>query len=375
MATVYKRGNAYRVQFVYKGRRRQKQFKKLREANAFAAKADLGAPPDLSNMTFEVAARAWLAACQVGRDGHPPLERATLELYRGYVENWILPEIGKIRLGRVTPSVIRKFRDDIVKEDAALARSTVKKIVGSLKSVLAHAVLTGDLVSNPGAGITVRMSRRRDKVIEVPSVEVVTDLLDLARKLAVHDNGTIRNAWIRYYPFVRILATTGLRLSEVRGLPRAAWKKDDLSLRVFQRADKFGHIGPVKSKAAQRTVFVDKETGELLERQLAAHGFELIFASKTGAALDAHNVAKRMWLPLLEMLDLKGTMTIHHLRHFYASRLIALGESVKEVSAALGHEDEAFTLRVYGHLFQDRESVERRKRRADLLLASPPTDC
>lgn len=74
-----------------------------------------------------------------------------------------------------------------------------------------------------------------------------------------------------------------------------------------------------------------------------------------------------MWKPLLEEAGVRHR-GIHTLRHFYASRLIAMGESIKEVSADLGHADEAFTLTTYGHLFRDRDNVERRKARAERVI-------
>jgi integrase len=54
---------------------------------------------------------------------------------------------------------------------------------------------------------------------------------------------------------------------------------------------------------------------------------------------------------------------LHALRHFYASALIAHGESVKVVQKRLGHSSAAVTLDIYAHLWPDsddrtREAVE-----------------
>jgi integrase len=44
-------------------------------------------------------------------------------------------------------------------------------------------------------------------------------------------------------------------------------------------------------------------------------------------------------------------VTLHSLRHSFASALIANGSSVVEVAALLGHSNATITLRVYSHFF------------------------
>ncbi len=46
-------------------------------------------------------------------------------------------------------------------------------------------------------------------------------------------------------------------------------------------------------------------------------------------------------------------MHFHDLRHTYASLLIQSGESVKVVSARLGHASAVETLEIYAHLWPD----------------------
>ena len=45
--------------------------------------------------------------------------------------------------------------------------------------------------------------------------------------------------------------------------------------------------------------------------------------------------------------------TLHDLRHFYASGLIAAGCDVVTVQRALGHSSASITLDTYSHLWQD----------------------
>jgi integrase len=49
-----------------------------------------------------------------------------------------------------------------------------------------------------------------------------------------------------------------------------------------------------------------------------------------------------------------GIYTPHSFRHFAVSLWIDEGATAKQVSGWAGHEDVAFTMRVYGHLFKDK---------------------
>jgi len=66
----------------------------------------------------------------------------------------------------------------------------------------------------------------------------------------------------------------------------------------------------------------------------------------------------RIWRQATEAAALPG-VRFHDLRHFYASALIAAGESVSTVQAALGHASAVETLDVYAGLWPDRDPALR----------------
>ena len=54
-------------------------------------------------------------------------------------------------------------------------------------------------------------------------------------------------------------------------------------------------------------------------------------------------------------------VTLHGLRHTYASMLIASGKfDIAEISAALGHSNITTTLNVYAHMFDSRKKSQER---------------
>jgi integrase len=60
---------------------------------------------------------------------------------------------------------------------------------------------------------------------------------------------------------------------------------------------------------------------------------------------------------------------MHALRHFYASVLLDAGESIKALSAYLGHADAGFALHTYTHLMPTSE--ERTKKAINELFRRP----
>ena len=62
--------------------------------------------------------------------------------------------------------------------------------------------------------------------------------------------------------------------------------------------------------------------------------------------------------PAVKRAGLSG-VTLHALRHFYASLLIRHGESVKTVQARLGHASAAETLDTYSHPWPDSDDRTR----------------
>ena len=65
-------------------------------------------------------------------------------------------------------------------------------------------------------------------------------------------------------------------------------------------------------------------------------------------------------------------MTYHDLRHYYASLLIAHGESVKVVQRRLGHKRAVETLDTYSHLWPDSE--DRTREAVDEVLGQAAGD-
>ena len=77
----------------------------------------------------------------------------------------------------------------------------------------------------------------------------------------------------------------------------------------------------------------------------------VVFSHDGARPLDHSNV-RRDFLKALDRAGLKH-VTIHSLRHFFASNMLASGCSIKFLQHALGHASASMTLNVYSHLIPE----------------------
>jgi len=76
----------------------------------------------------------------------------------------------------------------------------------------------------------------------------------------------------------------------------------------------------------------------------------LVFTGPKGGPLRYRYFYMTLWRPVLASLGLRAA-GVHSLRHSAAARMIGAGWTAKAVQQVLGHRSVAFTLTVYGHLF------------------------
>ena len=113
--------------------------------------------------------------------------------------------------------------------------------------------------------------------------------------------------------------------------------------------------GAAMTELASKVRTASREECELRERWLASphkRPTDFVFPNADGKGLDYRTVGKgfRTAVKAAE-LEALGKLTLHSLRHGYASLLIANGLNVVFVSRQLGHANPSITLEVYAHLY------------------------
>ena len=144
---------------------------------------------------------------------------------------------------------------------------------------------------------------------------------------------------------IRLLVLTGCRRNEILGL---RWEDLDFEAGEMRLTD---------SKTGARVVPLPSAAAKVLEGLSRVPGNPWVFPGRKKGDRQ-HNI-NDSWCRLRERAGLDG-VRLHDLRHSYASRALALGESLSMIGELLGHRKVRTTAR-YAHLARDsvRESTAR----------------
>jgi integrase len=156
---------------------------------------------------------------------------------------------------------------------------------------------------------------------------------------------------------VDFLAHSGLRIGEGLGL---TWADIDFNaglIRVHRQLSRRREHAPLKTEAGRREVVLAPAVAKLLRERWLASSFKapyhLVFCSTLGRGLDYRDVGEAFRATLKRSgIAPSGRLSLHSLRHGYASLLIAKGLNVVFVSRQLGHANPNITLGTYAHLFE-----------------------
>ena len=196
------------------------------------------------SLTVTEAGWRWIESGEAAK-----LERTTLEQYRQHLALHIAPMIGTVKLAQLTVPMVRALEDRL---RADRSGAMVRKILGSLGSILADAQERGLVAQNVVRSLRIRRRRGKDRHADKRKsgkLKVGVDIPTPAEVRAI-----ISHLEERWRPMLLTAIFTGLRASELRGL---LWADIDLKrgeIRVRQRADRHNEIGPPKSEAGERVI-------------------------------------------------------------------------------------------------------------------------
>lgn len=366
-----------------KGKRRLKTFTKKKEADQFAATAKVEVREgthvaDSASVTVKQAGDFWISTGEGAG-----LERSSIDQRKRHLSLHIVPFIGATLLSRITVPTIREFEDELRK--AGRTAAMVKKVIGSLGSILSDAQERGLSTRNPVRdmrGGRRRGSERQAEKRHKGKLKVGTDIPTRDEVKAI-----IAAAEGRWRPLLITAIFTGMRSSELRGLVWQDVDFDQALIHVRQRADDYGEIGPPKSGAGERDIPLPPMVVNVLrEWKLAcpryrstqrdgseARELRYVFPTGNGNIESRSNIIKRGFLPTQiaagvslptedvndagEPVSVAKYGGLHSIRHFYASWCInrpqdgGLGLPPKVVQERLGHSSIVMTMDTYGHLF------------------------
>lgn len=158
-----------------------------------------------------------------------------------------------------------------------------------------------------------------------------------------------------YYLVVLLASTCGLRVGEILGLTwnDIDFKNNKIIINKQWKINKLTNtydFGDLKSKNSYRTVPVSRSTIEELMKMKSFNESNVIniFNSRIIKCTSTYSMSSNLG----KVLRRKFNITIHELRHTYATNLIKHGIDFKTAANILGHDIEQ-TMKIYSHVTND----------------------
>ena len=290
----------------------------------------------------------------------PRLRENTKDYYLNYINNHIIPELGDIKLDKLTTIQIQKFYNDLQKngrvqryqhielKNKGLSVRVVHGIHTLLNNCLEQAVAERLILVNPARGCKLpKMEKREMKVL--PEEKIRPYLMEADKR------GLLA-------PFYLEL-TTGLRRGELLAL---LWTDLDVENRTISITKQVTRtkgelvVSQPKTHNSVRILPVSQQAVELLVEEHKKHpGNPYMFPSpKTGGMFDPDSF-RHTREKILKAIGAEH-IRFHDLRHTFATLSLKHGVDVKTLSSTLGHYSAGFTLSTYTHATPDmmREAAE-----------------
>jgi integrase len=293
----------------------------------------------------------------------PRLRPRTFESYTWLLERYVMPQLGTLWLGQLSPADIQDLYNRMLAQ--GLSARTVRYVHAVLRSALAKAVRLNLLVRNP-ADLTEppRLTRREMKALSPAEAET---FLGAARA-------------DRWYALWLLLVTSGLRPGEALGLKWSDVARNRVQVQRVLVPTRKGswRLEEPKTDRSRRVVVLPDSVARALQthRRLQAeeklrvgeayqdHG--LVFAMPTGTPPNYRGLVLSHFNPIMQRAGL-APRRVYDLRHTAATLLLVLGEHPKVVSERLGHSSVTITLDTYSHVLPDMQ--ERAAAKLESLLS------
>ena len=318
-------------QTLHKGTTKKAAKEKLREIEI---QIDRGTYiPDNKIMTFGEVAEAWLEQKKTN------VRASTWGMYKRHVELH-LKNLHHFRVNRITVAMIEKHI--IQMRSGKHSIGTVRKMIITANQVMQYAVRHRMIDYNPVKDAERPKADSKEKgEIKILTSDQIKTLLESTKDA-------------KYKTLFMLAAFSGARQGELLGLK---WSDIDYDQRqiAIRRTFNCGQWYAPKSTNSKRKIDLGPSMMEQLrkwQKVCPESEFNLVFPTRSGGPIDANNLLKKIYRPVLETAKLPN-VNFHSLRHSYASLMIDLGFNIVYISRQLGHANPTITLNVYAHLIRD----------------------
>lgn len=343
------------------GRRvqRVKQFARLAEAQEYAVAMEDDIrrgryrDPRQELRVLDDVAGEWLAS-------KVDLKPGTAGRYARELRLYILPKWGGMTLRELRPDMLQEWVGQLMgggypaalpdgRDSKPLSARSIRNIMKVvLKGIFDYAVSNGWIGENPVDRVTVPKIVSDDDMVFL-SVREVELLADEAEKIGKPVDGLL----------VRWQAYTGCRIGESLALKVGDVDADRRRARIGRTWTDDGHGGsmlgtPKNGKA--RNIAIPRFLMPQIKAQMDGMGDDdWLFRATRGGNVWTNTWRTRIWNKAVKAAGMEDAgVTIHSLRHTYASFAIAQGADVKTLQMQLGHSSPSITLNTYTALWPER---------------------
>lgn len=278
----------------------------------------------------------------------PNIRPTTADYYRRFIDSHIVPNLGSIKLNKLTARDIQKLYNDMkdhgrVREvqkakTPGLSNSYVRGLHMMLHNCLGRAVTEHLLPCNPTEECIIpKIQKKEMKILHPDNIR--------AYLREAEERGVL--------PMFFLELTSGVRKGELVALLWSDLDVERKTISVNKQAVR-GEDGKLKitrpkTETSIRKISIPQEAIDLLVEEHNKHpSIPYLFPShKTGEMYHPDSVVT-LHKRILKAAGLEH-IRFHDLRHTFATLALQNGVDVKTVSSMLGHYNAGFTLTTYVH--------------------------
>ena len=279
----------------------------------------------------------------------PNIRESTQERYLNHIRYHIIPEIGQIKLTKLTSRDVQRMYNNVKdhgrvskgpwdKRPKTLTASYIISLHRMFKMCLERAVTEQLILRNPCNNVV--LPKNDKKEIKILKPEHIKAYLAEAEKHGV-------------LPMFFLELCSGLRKGELVAL---LWSDLDVERKTISISKQAVRVkgGGVKTSTPKtatsiRVESVPQEAVDLLLKEHEKHPDNIyMFPSPVTGEMYYPDAVARLHTRMLQDLGLEHTR-FHALRHTFATLALQNGVDIRTVSGMLGHADPGFTLRTYTH--------------------------
>lgn len=291
---------------------------------------------------------------------------ATWSAYAWLINTHLIPNLGNVSLQKLKSEHIHTLYHQ--KLLFVLSVASIKKLHVLLSAALESLRIAGKIPVNPAA--SVELPKGRKSKFDVWTEEQLELFLEEAKQ-------------DQYFIAFELAASTGMRKSELLGLPRTEVHNDATLLSVKQaytKGEDGYEIDDTKTDSSVRPIPLFEASSTYLREHLAKQAIEresegyqdhgLVLQTSNGTPIGQRNLMRNFYRIIKNVMKeqerrkLAGEpyvefkpIRFHDLRHTHATILLKNGVHPKIVQERLGHSSIMVTLNTYSHVIPNMQEA------------------